>query len=476
MKPTLVKEILVRLSTQTSMFFLFTLQSRPGFEDFRSASPKFDSGFPSETMEPRKFSAPHASSSSSGQPTAPPRSARASTTADSESIPIKVIHEPRNKYNTTHSKTTDIPTRVTSGATSETSESPRVTRAHSEPPKPFNQRPQGMKTKIPLGNLAEQMENNLSTSASDSSVPNPGLSNPGSSNPTDYSHRDSIGPQQPSREPTAEQFRSGHATSTPSANIRHIPIFVEGRDKPVMNKDTSIPSGTSTQQPSREPTAEQFRSGHATSASNPAPPPPVPPKRPSEFGKNLDIKANNNLKEEPTSPLSPIPSDQPIPMGYTETDNSKVNGAENNSGSVPIPMPCSSDYLQNNNTNPSQSTTTSTPSANDNKPNQAKKPDPCLEKITKIQDNVKELVKQLEKFQGSKESKEYKYLDEMLTRNLLALDGLNLEGRDDVRQVRKESIKSINRCLSILESKASGANNEQATKNNEILSELASKE
>merc|ERR1719273_1612546 len=101
-------------------------------------------------------------------------------------------------------------------------------------------------------------------------------------------------------------------------------------------------------------------------------------------------------------------------------------------------MPCSSDYLQNNNTNPSQSTTT-TPSTDDNKPNQSK-PDPCLEKITKIQGNVRELVKQLEKFQGSKESKEYKYLDEMLTRNLLALDGLNLEGRDDVRQVRKESI------------------------------------
>ena len=67
----------------------------------------------------------------------------------------------------------------------------------------------------------------------------------------------------------------------------------------------------------------------------------------------------------------------------------------------------------------------------------------------------------------------------MLTRNLLALDGLNLEGRDDVRQVRKESIKSTNRCLSILESKAANvvnADDEQAVKNNEILSDLASKD
>ena len=61
----------------------------------------------------------------------------------------------------------------------------------------------------------------------------------------------------------------------------------------------------------------------------------------------------------------------------------------------------------------------------------------------------------------------------MLTRNLLALDGLNLEGRDDVRQDRKQSIKDINRFLSILESKASG-NDQQAAINNEILSDLAS--
>merc|ERR1712110_1165751 len=154
-----------------------------------------------------------------------------------------------------------------------------------------------------------------------------------------------------------------------------------------------------------------------------------------------------------------------------------------------IPMPCSSEYLvQQGNTSSSNAANSATPKETvtsttnveeQQKPaaaNQDKKPDPCLEKITKIQGNVGDLVKQLEKFKGSKNSKEYKYLDEMLTRNLLALDGLNLEGRDDVRQVRKESIKSINRCLSILESKASGANNEQATKNNEILSELASKE
>merc|ERR1712242_538899 len=80
--------------------------------------------------------------------------------------------------------------------------------------------------------------------------------------------------------------------------------------------------------------------------------------------------------------------------------------------------------------------------------------DPTLAKLAKIQANVDDLGKQLEVFQGDKESKEYRFLDEMLTRNLLALDGIDTAGRADIRQHRKESIKSINRCLSVLESKA----------------------
>ena len=96
--------------------------------------------------------------------------------------------------------------------------------------------------------------------------------------------------------------------------------------------------------------------------------------------------------------------------------------------------------------------------------------DPCFSKLNKIMENVLDLEKQLSAFVGDKNSKEYKFLDEMLTRNLLALDGIETAGRDDVRQQRKESIKSINRCLSILESKAK---TNQAEKNNAILSDLA---
>lgn len=96
--------------------------------------------------------------------------------------------------------------------------------------------------------------------------------------------------------------------------------------------------------------------------------------------------------------------------------------------------------------------------------------DPCFRKLNKIMENVLDLEKRIGAFQGEKDSKEFKLLDEILTRNLLALDGIEAAGRDDVRQQRKESVNSINRCVRILESKAK---TKQAEKNNAILADLA---
>ena len=42
---------------------------------------------------------------------------------------------------------------------------------------------------------------------------------------------------------------------------------------------------------------------------------------------------------------------------------------------------------------------------------------------------------------------------EMLTRQLLALDGIEPDGDTEIRKIRKESIHSVNMCLSLLDSK-----------------------
>jgi len=76
-----------------------------------------------------------------------------------------------------------------------------------------------------------------------------------------------------------------------------------------------------------------------------------------------------------------------------------------------------------------------------------------LEEVAAVQKDVDELMKQVETFTGKRQDKQYIYLDEMLTRNLLKLDLVETEGKDQVRAARKETIKCIQKAISILESK-----------------------
>lgn len=50
----------------------------------------------------------------------------------------------------------------------------------------------------------------------------------------------------------------------------------------------------------------------------------------------------------------------------------------------------------------------------------------------------------------------------MLTQNLLKLDTIDTEGKENIKQARREAIKCINKCIAVLEAKAdSGAVQQQ---------------
>lgn len=87
-------------------------------------------------------------------------------------------------------------------------------------------------------------------------------------------------------------------------------------------------------------------------------------------------------------------------------------------------------------------------------------PTPSAESIAKIQQiqkEVLELMFKVEAFQGtSRADKEYLWLDEMLTRNLLKLDTIDTQGNDSIRLARREAIKCIQASLAVLEAKADG--------------------
>lgn len=81
-----------------------------------------------------------------------------------------------------------------------------------------------------------------------------------------------------------------------------------------------------------------------------------------------------------------------------------------------------------------------------------------IEKIQSIQREVLALMDEVEQFTGtSRKDKQYKYLDEMLTQNLLKLDTIDTEGKENIKQARREAIKCINICIAALEKKADSA-------------------
>lgn len=60
----------------------------------------------------------------------------------------------------------------------------------------------------------------------------------------------------------------------------------------------------------------------------------------------------------------------------------------------------------------------------------------------------------VEQFGGKRGDRDYIYLDEMLTRNLLKLDTIDTNGKDSIRMARKEAIKCIQTSIAVLEAKA----------------------
>lgn len=78
-----------------------------------------------------------------------------------------------------------------------------------------------------------------------------------------------------------------------------------------------------------------------------------------------------------------------------------------------------------------------------------------MERVALVQKEVDNLAEQVRRYVGgSRQDKEYIYLDEMLTRELIKLDDIETEGRENVRQTRKNAIKSIQDTISLLETKA----------------------
>ncbi|XP_074656292.1 uncharacterized protein LOC141909645 [Tubulanus polymorphus] len=77
-----------------------------------------------------------------------------------------------------------------------------------------------------------------------------------------------------------------------------------------------------------------------------------------------------------------------------------------------------------------------------------------MEKVKDIENDTTDILEQVNHFNGKSKDKQYKYLEEMLTRNMISLDDVDSCGKDQIRQARKNCIRMVQSALDQLELKA----------------------
>lgn len=192
---------------------------------------------------------------------------------------------------------------------------------------------------------------------------------------------------------------------------RVIPIHVEGRDEPIIPKNIN------------------------TTFTQPPPQQQQPPQTERIFGRNPTQFTQFLNRGEPHN-MTPEEHYRQQQQQYQKQQQQNFQQQQNqNAPQEPEPEPEPETQI------PSQPPPPPTKAAQ-------------LDQIQNIQKDVRELMNQVEKFNGKPKDKQYLYLDEMLTRNLIKLDNIETEGKENIRQARKEAIKCIEGCIGILEAKA----------------------
>lgn len=229
--------------------------------------------------------------------------------------------------------------------------------------------------------------------------------------------------------------------------IHHIPIYVEGRNEPVLNRfsdqtDSAASSFTHSRGQtdsaasfahSRGQTDSAASFAHSRASSNDI------PKHGSIFSRVKEIPVKSFIPNFESSRRSASPA-RNIPINVDKQHYHHHQKQHHQQQQQPHM------HSQNQNFQKSSSPVPTKPIPVD-----------PITKIQSIQREMLDLMDKVEKFEGgSRQNKEYIYLDEMLTQNLLKLDTIDTEGKDNIKAARKEVINCINKCICVLEAKANG--------------------
>ncbi|KAG5671806.1 hypothetical protein PVAND_001981 [Polypedilum vanderplanki] len=302
---------------------------------------------------------------------------------------------------------------------------------------------------------------------------------------------------------------------------RIIPIYVEGRDEPIVNKDhSSSQNSNSAQATASQNSSNNSSSSNAFASAESSSGPfqqhsqnpyyahqnqnfhrptmgfddfndiPMPHGSIFERAKDFPVRSDFNdffndsrFQRRSESPINQHhfqQQQQQQPRKSPSTGNSGVKTS--NSGDRQVPIQVQHENVKRSSTPQRQQTPT--PASQEPVAQQTAAPPPqqnqeqcataakqkaiedSITKIQKIQQSVLELMSRVEKYNGT-DRKEYLYLDEMLTQNLLKLDNIDAEGKENIKNARREAIKCINSLISLLEAKKDEAAAASANNNND---------
>ncbi|XP_046868119.1 BAG domain-containing protein Samui isoform X3 [Drosophila willistoni] len=209
-----------------------------------------------------------------------------------------------------------------------------------------------------------------------------------------YAPQQQAHPQQHQQKQQTPPPSQQQQPQTPGGSyIRTIPIFVEGRSEPIINAHKEIPNQNA-------PPSAQAQAQAAASAQ-------------------AGYYAPQQQQQQQQQPQHSQHQQRPTPLNTHQQPQEQQLQSE--ASGLPPQTPHTLDSIN---------------------------------KIQDIQRDVLDLMAKVEQFKGTREEKEYAYLDEMLTRNLLKLDTIDTNGKDSIRLARKEAIKCIQASINVLEAKA----------------------
>ncbi|CAH2007681.1 unnamed protein product [Acanthoscelides obtectus] len=234
--------------------------------------------------------------------------------------------------------------------------------------------------------------------------------------------------------PVNQPQQSNMSSNQSESKERIIPIHIEGRDEPFMPKTVPPTFAQAHPHPQAEPMYNQ-----------------------AHFNRNAFGDGHFPKTEIPI----PVQTEHPAKPHHHHQGQQTAHFPK---GEIPIPVQREFSPARQQQ-QPQAHQQTPQPQAAPQQPQQEapqqqqqekakQQPQGPIEQIQCIQKDVSDLMKQVEVFAGKPKDKQYLYLDEMLTRNMLKLDNIETGGLDSIRNARRECIRCIEKAIGVLESKA----------------------